>query len=67
MNLLKMMTRKIEQEASKMEAQVRLPGLSVSIVDEEPKERLLITIFEILATLNYETKPDDEYLETIVG
>lgn len=30
-----------------LEAKVELPGVNISIVDEEPKERLLISVYKI--------------------
>jgi hypothetical protein len=67
LSLIKILSKKIEAAASVIDTTVSLPGISISIVDEEPKERLLITIFEIIAKLNYETKPEEDFLETITG
>jgi hypothetical protein len=66
-NIAQLMSKKIEQAASVTDMYVKLPGMSISIVDESPKERLLITVYEILANFNYETKPEGEYLEAIMG
>ena len=67
-NLLQLMSiKKEKEEPAKMEANCRMPGFSISMIDETPKERILITLFGIETKIEYETKPDDKFIETILG
>ena len=70
MNILKLIgAQKKAVDPTKMEANCKLPGISISMIDESPKERILLTLFGLESKIDYETKLDDseKYVETILG
>jgi hypothetical protein len=66
-SLTSLFSKRSQTPAIKAEAKINLPGFSISIVDDDPKERLLISIMEIDLLATYETIPDEKFTETAMG
>jgi hypothetical protein len=54
----------MKNEAMTIKASVNLPGIEISIIDERPQERLLLSIYEVRVNADIHSKTSTNHVVT---